>query len=93
MVPTDLLTDQPARQPHRREPDDLFLLTLRQPLHATPPRRRTIINEVLRSSPEITRFADYTQDQLDAIASELNGRPRKTLDFRTPAQALATALP
>ena len=59
MVPTDLLTNQPARQPHRRQPDDLFLLTLRQPLHATPPRRRTIIDEVMRSSPETTADLAY----------------------------------
>ena len=43
--------------------------------------------------PRKSRFADRTQDELDAIAAELNGRPRKTLAFKTPAQALATALP
>jgi IS30 family transposase len=43
--------------------------------------------------PRKSRFADRTQDELDAIAVELNGRPRKTLDFRTPAQALDAALP
>jgi IS30 family transposase len=43
--------------------------------------------------PRKSRFADRTQHELDAIATELNGRPRKTLDFKTPAQALATALP
>jgi IS30 family transposase len=34
-----------------------------------------------------------TQDRLDAIAAELNGRPRQTLGFQTPSQALAEALP
>jgi hypothetical protein len=34
-----------------------------------------------------------TQDRLDAIAAELNGRPRQTLGFKTPSQALAEALP
>ena len=43
--------------------------------------------------PRKSRFADRTQDELDAIAAELNGRPRKTLDFMTPAQALETVLP
>ena len=31
----------------------------------------------------------YTQPQLDAIARELNTRPRKTLGYRTPADILA----
>jgi IS30 family transposase len=43
--------------------------------------------------PRKSRFAERTQLELDAIAAELNGRPRKTLDFKTPAQALANALP
>jgi IS30 family transposase len=32
------------------------------------------------------------QTALDAIAAELNGRPRQTLGFRTPSQVLAEAL-
>jgi IS30 family transposase len=43
--------------------------------------------------PRKSRFADRSQHELDAIAAELNGRPRKTLDFKTPAQALDAALP
>ena len=42
------------------------------------------------------RGADLRQlDQaaLDAIAAERNGRPRQTLGFKTPSQALAEALP
>jgi IS30 family transposase len=34
----------------------------------------------------------YTQKQLDAIARELNERPRKTLDWDTPAEAYAKLL-
>jgi hypothetical protein len=44
----------------------------------------------------LSRGADLRQlDQasLDAIAAELNGRPRQTLGFKTPSQALAEALP
>jgi IS30 family transposase len=44
----------------------------------------------------LARGADLRQlDQaaLDAIAAELNGRPRQTLGFKTPSQALAEALP
>jgi hypothetical protein len=34
----------------------------------------------------------FDQTALDAIAAELNGRPRQTLGFKTPSQALAEAL-
>ena len=37
-------------------------------------------------------FRQLDQAALDAIAAELNGRPRQTLGFRTPSQALAEAL-
>ena len=43
----------------------------------------------------LSRGADLRQlDQaaLDGIAAELNGRPRQTLGFKTPSQALAEAL-
>jgi transposase, IS30 family len=35
----------------------------------------------------------FDQAALDAIAAELNGRPRQTLGFKTPSQILAEALP
>jgi IS30 family transposase len=34
----------------------------------------------------------FTQDQLDAVADQLNTRPRKTLGFKTPADTLALSL-
>jgi len=43
----------------------------------------------------LARGADlrqFDQATLDAIAAELNGRPRQTLGFKTPSQALAEAL-
>jgi IS30 family transposase len=43
----------------------------------------------------LARGADlrqFDQAALDAIAAELNGRPRQTLGFKTPSQALAEAL-
>ena len=37
--------------------------------------------------PKKTSFADLTQQQLDEIVDQLNNRPRKKLNYRTPRQA------
>jgi len=42
--------------------------------------------------PKRTEIAHYTQADLDAVAAELNGRPRHTLGWMTPSQALDAAL-
>jgi IS30 family transposase len=42
--------------------------------------------------PRRIDFRTLTQADLDAIAQELNERPRQTLEFKTPSQALAEAL-
>jgi IS30 family transposase len=42
--------------------------------------------------PKSGDLRQLDQAALDAIAAELNGRPRQTLGFKTPSQALAEAL-
>jgi IS30 family transposase len=42
--------------------------------------------------PRKSRLSDRTQRELDTIAHELNGRPRQTLNWMTPSQALDRAM-
>lgn len=42
--------------------------------------------------PRTVDMRDYTQADFDAIADELSGRPRQTLEFRTPSEMLARVL-
>jgi IS30 family transposase len=42
--------------------------------------------------PKGTDLSVYNQRQLDSIARELNGRPRKTLGFVSPSEAFAQAV-
>jgi IS30 family transposase len=43
--------------------------------------------------PQHTDLAEISQARLDAVAAELNGRPRKTLGWMTPAERFAALLP
>jgi IS30 family transposase len=42
--------------------------------------------------PKFTSLADVTQRRLDAVAAELNGRPRQTLGWMTPSEKFAEAV-
>jgi IS30 family transposase len=42
--------------------------------------------------PKRSDLAPYSQEELDVIAAELNERPRQTLGWRSPSQALDAAL-
>jgi IS30 family transposase len=42
--------------------------------------------------PKATSLAAHSREHLDAVAAQLNARPRKTLGWKTPAQALDEVL-
>ena len=42
--------------------------------------------------PRSVDLREVSQHELDAIAAELNGRPRQTLDWRSPSEAFAEAV-
>jgi IS30 family transposase len=42
--------------------------------------------------PERSDLAPFSQTDLDDVAAELNGRPRQTLGWKSPSQALDAAL-
>ena len=51
------------------------------------------INGLVRQYlPKGTELSGYTQEQLDAIADQMNGRPRKTLGWASPLEVYSSWL-
>jgi IS30 family transposase len=42
--------------------------------------------------PKATNLSSWSQEQLNEIALRLNQRPRKTLNFRIPAEVLSSSV-
>ena len=42
--------------------------------------------------PKKTCLAQYSQQELDEVAAQLNSRPRKTLKFKTPKEVIERVL-
>jgi hypothetical protein len=56
-------------------------------------RSRAAPRRAAMGSPgPVTDLARHSPDDLAAVAAELNGRPRKTLGWKTPAERLAALL-
>ena len=83
--------DGPTRPLHRRRPAcPSTSATRAAPGSAAPTRTPTVCcASTSRSAPTSPTTA---QADLDAVAAELNGRPRQTLGWKTPSQALDEAL-
>ena len=83
--------DGRARSLHRRRPDvPVYFCDPRSPWQRGSNENT---NGLLRQYfPKRSDLAPFTQADLDAVAAELNGRPRQTLGWRSPSQALDAAL-
>ncbi|OJH98455.1 hypothetical protein BJU21_10425 [Corynebacterium diphtheriae] len=47
---------------------------------------------VVRLSPSTVELSQYPEDYLDAVAEELNDRPRKTLEYDKPSERILKLL-
>ncbi len=90
-----------ARRTSTRRVTEVDLATSRYPDFVKPPVlatarlvewcERAAMEEIalLRQYfPKGTDLSDYTQAELDAVADELNNRPRQTLNWKKPTEVL-----
>jgi transposase-like protein len=80
----------------RKYPEELRERAIRMTIDArrdvgSRPNACRRIGEQLGINPDTLR-GWVIQAEIDAIAARLNGRPRKTLDYDTPADRLAALL-
>ena len=61
-------------------------------VHAMVERDHRVGDVFLETLAREHPFATFGRDQLQAVAAELNARPRKRLSWQTPAEALADVL-
>ncbi len=59
------------------------------PICAADPNTNRLLRQYLHKNADLRSF---TQDELDAIAAKLNHRPRRVLDWATPAEVLTDVL-
>ena len=82
--------DGPAPAVHRRHRVQVYFCDPKSPWQRGSNENT---NGLLRQYlPRRLDFRTLTQADFDAIAQELNERPRQTLGFKTPSQALAEVL-
>jgi IS30 family transposase len=70
---------------------DVFFCDPRMPPGSAAPTR-TPTGCCASTSPRAPDFSTVTEAQLDAVADELNARPRKRLDFANPTEQLGELL-